>query len=882
MPRSRRRKLSRERAKKNLRTFVGAGAPLASAIIASIPAARAQVAPGADTLQTVVVTAQKVQENLQSVPISVEAFDNRKLSQLSIVNLDDYVEFAPTVAYMRSQGEGGNGQPGSSVIYIRGVVSGGDGNHSGSEPSVGVYLDEQPITTITGAVPLHLYDISRIEVLEGPQGTLYGASSEAGTVRMITNKPDPRKFEAGYDVQANTIQHGQPGGVVEGFVNLPLGDKAAIRLVAWDEHDGGFISNVAGTNAAGCVFNGVRTFPSWAGQPAGTYSAKTGMGAVAPCAPVSAAPIGAGSITNAPWVKSDYNTVDTTGGRAMLRLDLGDNWTVTPSFQGESDTSRGFFGYDPTVGDLKVTHFGPESSHDTWTQSALTIEGKISNFDLVYAGAYLKRNQHSIADYSDYGEFYDKVYGSGAYYLGNSGSPIMPQQFVIGAGPFEMWSQELRVTTPVDLPVRATAGVFLQRQMHDIWQLYTMPGYGWTNVYGGNPNGLGFVDPNNYSIPGFPNAIWLTDEQRVDRDRAVFGQVTWDITQQLSVTGGIRFYKYDNTLFGFYGFNKKFSAGEGTGTCIPGATYTLKYAPCTDLSPQPGTLQGEGARASDAGNVPRLNVTYKITPEAMVYATYSKGFRPGGANRIGNLGTYNADFLTNYEAGWKTQWFDNRLRWNGSVFWEDWKNFQFSFLGPNSVTEIANGGNARIKGVESSVEWLTTQNLLLSTDFTFMDPVLTSNYCGGVGVTYCPGPNPNSYSPFIPGGVINGPLAPAGTNLPVTPKFKGNLVVRYSMPTMGNWKPYAQLSGMYQTQTSPLLRVDEAQILGNTPAYALFNLKIGADAANGMHADFFINNLMDRRAQLSRFTETNPRIDNQVYIVPTQPRTFGIEFGQRF
>ena len=875
MTRSRRRKLSRERAKA-LRTIVRTGVPLASALVATLPAAHAQQALAAGTLQEIVVTAQKVQENLQSVPISVEAFDNRKLAQLSIVNLDDYVEFAPSISYMRSQGEGGNGQPGDSIVYIRGVVSGGDGNHSGSEPSVGIYLDEQPITTITGAVPLHLYDISRVEVLEGPQGTLFGASSEAGTVRMITNKPDPAKFEAGYDVQANTIQHGQPGGVVEGFVNLPLGDKAAIRLVAWDEHDGGFISNVAGTDAAGCIFNGVRTFPTWAGQPAGNFSTKTGAGSPAPCAPVSAAPIGAGSISNAPWVKSDYNTVDTAGGRVMLRLDLGDNWTVTPSFQGESDTSRGFFGYDPAVGDLKLAHFGPESSHDTWTQSALTIEGKVSNFDIVYAGAYLKRNQHSIADYSDYSEFYDKVYGSGPYYAGNSGSPIMPQQFVIGAGPFEMWSQELRVTTPVNLPVHATAGVFLERQMHDIWQLYTMPGYGWTNVYGGNPNGLS----TNLSVPGFPNAIWLTDEQRVDRDRAVFGQATWDVTQQLSLTAGIRYYKYDNTLTGFYGFNANFSASQGVATCF--APSIIKYSPCTDLSPQPGTLQGEGARAADTGTVPRLNATYKITPETMVYATYSKGFRPGGSNRIGNLGTYKADFLTNYEVGWKTQWFDNRLRWNGAVFWEDWKNFQFSFLGPNSVTEIGNGGNARIRGIETSVDWLTTQNLFVSTDFTFMDPVLTSNYCGPPGVTYCPGPNPASYSPFIPGGVLNGPLAPSGTNLPVTPKFKGNLVVRYSLQTIGNWKPYAQLSGMYQTQTAPVLRVDEAEVLGNTPAYALFNLKIGADGANGMHADLFITNVTDRRAQLSRFTETNPRIDNQVYIVPAQPRTFGIEFGQRF
>ncbi len=447
----------------------------------------------------------------------------------------------------------------------------------------------------------------------------------------------------------------------------------------------------------------------------------------------------------------------------------------------------------------------------------------------------------------------------GAYYIGNAGTPIMPQQFVIGGGDFEMWNQEFRVTTPLDVPVHATAGVFLQRQMHNIWQLYTMPGYGWTNIEGGNPNGFSYAN----SIPGFPNAIWLTDEQRVDRDKAAFAQATWDITHQLSITGGMRFYKYDNSLIGFYGFNYPAYSSTGTPSCFEPAT--VKYAPCNDLD----------ARTGDTGHVPKVSVSYNITPGKMVYATYSKGFRPGGVNRVkisqsAANSPYQADFLKNYEVGWKTQWLGNTLRWNGSFFWEDWKNFQFSFLGPNSVTIIQNGGSARIKGVETSVDWLPESNLLLSANFTFLDPILTKTYNGCLaGDQAC-----NASPPFTP--------TPAGTNLPVTPKFKGNLIVRYSLRTVGNWKPYGQVSGMYQTQTSPVLRVDQDAVIGNMPAYALINLKLGADSASGMHADLFISNLMNRRAQLSRYTESNPSTDSQVYIVPAQPRTFGIEFGQDF
>jgi iron complex outermembrane receptor protein len=847
MTRSRRRKLSRE-GNKALRTFVRAGAPLASVIIASMPAARAQQATATDALQTVVVTAQKVQENLQSVPISVEVFDNRKLTQLNIVNLDDYVEFAPAISYVRSQGEGGTGEPGSSLIYIRGVVSGGDGNHSGSEPSVGVYLDEQPVTTITGALPLHIYDISRVEVLEGPQGTLFGASSEAGTVRLITNKPDPTKFAAGYNIQGNKIEDGGLGDVVEGYVNLPITETAAIRLVGWQEHDAGFIDNVAGTDANGCITNGVRTFGAWSLSASGVGPG----GGTGQCTP--AAPIGAGAITNAPWRRANYNTTDTDGGRAELRFDLGDNWTVTPTFQGQSIKTEGAFGYDPAVGDLQLVHFGPEWSRDNWTQSALTIEGKVSNFDVVYTGGYVKRTQHSVADYSDYGEFYDKMTNYGTYYYtGNDGKPIMPQQFVIGGGDFEMWSQEFRVTTPQNLPVHGTAGVFLQRQMHNIWQLYTMPGYGFTSVYGGNPNGLATAN----SIPGFPNAIWLTDEQRVDRDRAAFAQVTWDITQQLSLTGGMRFYKYDNSLLGFYGFNYPAYSSTGVPSCFEPAV--VKYSPCTDLD----------ARTSDTGNVPRINVTYQFTPNMMVYATYSKGFRPGGVNRVGGNIPYLADFLKNYEIGWKTQWLGNTLRWNGAIFREDWDNFQFSFLGENSVTIIRNGGSARIKGIETSVDWLPVGNLLLSANFTLLDPVLTENYYGCI-------PGTPECTPLPP------VEAPAGTNLPVTPKFKGNLIARYSLALGGDWKPYGQISAMYQSQASPGLLTAQNAVYGNMPAYALLNLKLGADSASGMHADLFISNLMNRRAQLSRFTESNPSTDSQVYIVPAQPRTFGIEFGQDF
>ena len=825
--------------------------------------AHAATATDSDTgaLEEITVTAQKQVENLQNVPIAIEAFDSQKLEQLNVVNLDDYVKYSPSVSYVRGQGQGGNGQPGSSHIYIRGVVSGGDGNHSGSQPSVGTYLDEQPVTTIDGTVDMHIYDVQRIEVLEGPQGTLYGASSESGTVRIITNKPDPTKFEAGYDVDGNKIQHGGKGWEAEGFVNIPLASFAAVRLVGWDEHDGGYINNIAGTDANACILGGTRTYPTWSGEPS-SYPAVT------PC-PAKGV-IGAGAVNNDAYLSNNYNTVETRGGRAAVKLDIGDNWTVSPTFMGQSLATSGFFGYDPAVGDLDLVHFGPENSQDSFTQSALTVEGKFADFDLVYAGAYMKRTTHSIADYSDYSEFYDRVYGSGAIWQDAKGNPIMPQELVVTKGYFQKWSHELRLSSPQELPIRGTVGLFIQRQLHDIWEQYVMPGYGFTNPYGSldspTPNPDGFS--NELSVPGTANSIWLTDEQRVDRDQAAFFNGTWDITSKLQLNGGLRYFKYNNSLQGFYGFSQNYDnlSGYSTGMASCFAGPIVAYSPCTNLD----------KAVIDHGTVPRVNLTYKITPDALVYATYSEGFRPGGVNRtaVAGIGPYQADYLKNYEIGWKTQWLDNRVRYNGAMFWENWQDFQFSFLGPNSLTIIENGGNARIKGIENEIEFVPTSAISLSTNFTLLDARLTQNYCGTAGVTNCP----DQVTPNVFGGApVIGPLAPAGTNLPVTPRFKGNVVARYTMDEFMGWKPFTQLSYVYQNKTTPVLLKNEVENIGIQPAYGLMDLAAGAHM-NGTQVQVVITNLLDRSAELTRFAQTNPVNDNQPYIIPAQPRTIYLKF----
>jgi iron complex outermembrane receptor protein len=220
MTRSRKRKLARNRAK-------WASMPLASAMLAGGGLANAATdTTEPTTLEEVVVTAQKRTEDLQKVPISLQVLGSEKLQQLQVSSFDDYAKFLPSLSY-KSLG------PSQAELFFRGISSGGGGLHAGYLPTSGLYLDEIPVTTIAGSLDLHVYDIARVEALAGPQGTLYGASSLSDTLRIITNKPDPSGFSAAYDVKGDKWKQGNGGGGIEGYVNIPLAEHAAIRLVGY-------------------------------------------------------------------------------------------------------------------------------------------------------------------------------------------------------------------------------------------------------------------------------------------------------------------------------------------------------------------------------------------------------------------------------------------------------------------------------------------------------------------------------------------------------------------------------------------------------------------------------------------------------------------------
>ncbi|WP_304189811.1 TonB-dependent receptor [Phenylobacterium aquaticum] len=777
------------------RVRVAFGAALfATSMLAGVPAALAADTTAGPTVEEIVVTAQKKEENLQDVPVAVTAFSTKKLEQLHVENFNDYVKFLPSVAAQSAA-------PGGATVFMRGIASGANANHSGSLPSVGTYLDEQPITTIGGALDLHVYDIARVEALAGPQGTLYGASSQAGTLRIITNQPELGVLKGSYDLKVNSVDHGGTGYVAEGMVNIPVNDQIAIRMVAWDEHDAGYIDNVPGT----------MTYPT------------SGV-----------------TINNKKIAKNNYNDVDTYGARIALRLDLNDTWTIRPTFMTQDTKSNGVFGYDPSVGDLKVTHFLPEDGHDRWYQAAMTVQGKISDFDLVYSGGYMDRRIDSHSDYTDYSFFYDTLFGSGAYITDSHGNVIDPTQRITGRDHFTRVSNEIRLSSPQDQRLRFVVGGFQQRQTHFIEQNYQITG----------------IDPA-ISVTGWRDTLWLTEQLRIDRDYAAFGELYFDITPKLTLTAGVRAFKSDNSLRGFYGFSSGFSSKTGEAACF--APNSVGHGPCTNLD----------KRVKETGETYKANLNYKIDDGKMVYVTYSQGFRPGGINRRSTLAPYSSDYVYNYEAGWKTQWADNSLRWNGAVYYEDWKDFQYSFLGPNAFTEILNAGQAQVKGVETELSWATpVQGLTVNTAASYTDAKLTEPYCGTVDAAG----KPNK--------TCATPQAPSGTRLPVTPKVKANATARYEFP-WGDFTAHVQGSAVYQSSSTAALPVLESAILGTQRAYGQLDLSAGLDH-DTWKVELSVLNAFDKRGDNYRYAECPTLVCSRPYVVPNQPRTISISFGQKF
>ncbi|EQB30004.1 TonB-denpendent receptor [Sphingobium ummariense RL-3] len=895
-------------------------AGLASPALAGAQTADPASAPAEEQgLGEIIVTATRSAQSIQKVPISMQALGAEVLAERQVKGLSDFATLLPSVSF---EGIG----PGRNTAFFRGIVPAG-----GAYASVGYYLDDIPITG-TEVPDIHAYDLERIEALSGPQGTLYGAGSLAGTIRLITNKPKLGKFEFGYDVEANKYGEGDFGGQIESYINIPQGDTLALRVMGYYRREGGYIDNVPN--------NGLLNNGAPAVYTLGDNNPNTSF-----------------ALDNSDIAKDNYNNIKEFGGRIQVLWEPVDGWQITPQFTGQRQISNGYFGYDPRVGDLEVHDYDKTRNDDRWFQAALSIHGHIGDFELVSATGYFKRRTKTLNDYTyytvtydgfgpgyeSYLQFFDNCTGSGA---SQKCSLIDPTQFYHADWHRNKFTQELRLTTPKDWPFDLTIGGFYQRQKNESNTYYAIRGLdqitGYTQTGGGDvPGGLigvpamyavtydedgnpifdtsDVINPNGnplgtmvYGSPAVKqDGFYITEQNQLYHDKAVFAEGHYNITPTLKVTGGIRYFWTDYAVKGFAGVSA--SAAN---------TVTSYYVPTGEMgcpTPLPAArlqclntnfrAEDQTGRYKEDGETHKVALDWQITPDKMVYANYSTGFRPGGFNRplrIRNFGAvdvapFKSETLTNYEIGFKTTW-SGIFRLNAAAYWEKWDNIQYGVVvsGAQGAGMTGNAGKAEVKGVEYDAD-LKLGKFTISSSGAYNDAALSGNFCNFAldrttsAISQLPSCTLGEYVPE------SSPPTPQvaaadGIRLPRQPRFKGTTSIRFDTQ-LGELSTYLQAAALYQTGATQDLNVadnnllvcpevaeekTDAGISCSTKGFVSFDFS-GGIKKDGWSLTLFIQNAFDKRGQLTTNTFCSITFcsgSSRTFTI--RPQFFGIRFGQKF
>ena len=795
--------------------LAGVAAPRAPAFADTAAAA---AAAGGGALTEVLVTARKVQENLQDVPISINVLTQQDLSNLGIVRFDDFAYKVPSMTF-NSIG------PGTQVFFCRGVSDGSNGNYANTS-ATGVFLDDSSLSWF-GTVPdLHLYDVERIEVLNGPQGTTFGAGAMACAIRYITNKPDPNAFSAGIDVDVGQIHGGRNNQTYEGYANFPLIDgRLAVRFSGYSSYHGGFVDNVETTR-------------TW-------YNGTTS--------------------NNAAWAGNNYNNEHEEGGRIALKAILSEGWSATLSYDYQRLTALGAWDEDPNYGPRKVSRFGPESLGNQAKVGEFHLDGDVGIADLVFASTYWSLPTRRQDEYSQYMQnfapSYTPYFTNGA--AGCSGStclapPAGTQQGftcvsdpAYGGTPFtgcgvplqyyeyhtnpERWSNELRFNSKPGGRWHWVAGGYWEKTRDkNSGSTYYMPnqqvnGAAWyyENTYYGTPLGSSSLPPGQ----------WYAYTERSDYLATTeFANINFDVTSKLNIEAGVSHFHSDSK-------------------------YSFPYGQFAYAATTPALDVGGSSKVNARGGI-----NYHLTDQAMLYGVFSQGFRDGGANgglvascyAKGVPPQYKPDTLNNYELGWKTTWLDNHLVWNGAAYLMNWKDLQTIIYdalicAPSSF--YANVGQARIYGAESNVDYRVNENWSLQAAANYTDSHLIST-------TY----------PTFEGNV--------GERLPFIAYFNWSANVRYDHPLGTSLKWYGQYDVAHKGDMWDDLHVEGSNGFPRMlqPGYTLMNVRFGLTPTVGNWlAELYVTNLTDKNAII--YTNTG---NFDLRYTTNEPRVIGLRLSYRF
>ena len=835
------------------------------AISASAISATAQAQ---SAIEEVVVTATKREESLQDVPIAVTALTGQALEELGITNFSDYVMQLPGVT------AGGSG-PGQNTIYIRGVASTTPNlttaGVAGLAPNVAFYLDEQPLAQPGRNLDVYAADLQRIEVLSGPQGTLFGGSSQAGNVRLITNKPDTSSMYGNVKAGYGSISDGGTSTNIEAMINLPVSDTFALRGVFYTDDKGGWIDNVAGT---------VDASESGRFRPEGTIRAngvpvsadRAGFQAGADLSGVTFIPS-----DNSALVEKDFNETNYTGGRISASWDITDNWDLLVTHTTQDLDVDGVFFADPNLGDLEVQRFSPDKVEDTFDNTAWTLTGLIGNLEVVYTGAFTDRDTDQIVDYTDYlfvGQYLPYYICDGAvtYPAADpTGTCQPPNLFVDSKTGVEVMTHEIRFSTDAAKSFRVTAGAFFQDLELTELNDFTYPGSvdaisfdGITTGFGPNypltntavTGEIGNASPGYFSDPGpFPDGvIFRNDIKRTDEQFGIFGEATYDFSDTFSLTFGLRYYDIEVDLEGSAN-SSFFNFGQATDAQAFGTNISAQFAPNNTV--------GAPDKAVADGTIFKVTAGWRPTDDQMYYLTISEGFRPGLLNRPGGnqnpAGTFtvpyalDTDDVTNIELGIKSDYLDGRFRLNAALFMIDIEDLQTTIF-DTSITNLFfsdNAADAEVMGIEGDFIWLpgSTDGLTISGAFSLLDTEITRVITPTNDVA-------------------------KGDELAFAPEFQGNLRARYEWDIGGAGKIGHIMPGVSWSSEafSDVISINRDEIDG----YFMANISAGISDDNWT-AELYVNNVGDERAEVAR----NFVFDVQS-VTYVQPRTIGIRLNLDF
>ena len=811
-------------------------------------------------IEEVVVTARKKTQSLQDVPLSVSALRESALDEKGISVFEDYLLQLPSVT------AGGSG-PGTSTIYIRGLASTTPNlttaGVAGLAPNVSFYLDEQPLAQPGRNLDVYAADMARIEVLAGPQGTLFGASSQAGVVRMITNKPVIGETSGNVEVESRFMPDGDSGAKVELVGNMPIGESTAARLVAYRDKKGGYIDQVAGT---------LDVSQSARFRPAGTIRqnglpVNSSRGGFQAGADLSGATLNkAGAI-----IKDDANELTYEGFRASVAHEINESWDALFTVAQQTIEADGVFFVDPTLGDLEIQRYTEDKIEDEYDNMSLTLEGSIGDLEVVYAGAYTDRTTDQMVDYTDYlfvGQYlpyyicdYYVTYTSNAPGNVPTGTCGAPNLLVDSTTNLEVTSHEFRINADLSDTTSLTAGVFISDTELTELNLFNYPSSVQNDItYAANypltntsaTGSINNASPGWYSAGPFSEpVIFFNDIRRTDEQRGVFGELSFATSDTTELSIGARWYDIEVDFEG--SANSSFGNGFGN-------TDQQKYGSNLSAQYAPGNSNGYPDKAETDGVIGKVTYSWKPNDDSMYYLTWSEGFRPGllnrPAGRTNSDGSYtipaaiDSDEITNYEFGWKSVLQDGQLRFNGSLFFVDVSGLQSTIFDPSIVNLFFsdNAADAEIKGVEGDFIYYTEAGLILSGAFSLLDTEITKS--------------------LIPTGDII-----VGQELAFAPGFQGNISARKE------WDLEAGNTGYWQAQFtmsdksySDIMAPNRAE----QDSYNLLNLRAGI-TNDDWFAEVYVDNATDERAEIS-----NTFVFDRQRVAIIRPLTVGLRYKLKF